>query len=239
MPIRIAAVDLPRHQDQSQHQAEACGLHFTVGKAAQADKSGGIGHHQFRVPQSDEGDEEADSGGGGMLQAIGHAVDDLLANARDGEQKKDHAGKENHAQRGSPGNVHAQANRVGEVGVERHSRRERDGIVGVKSHHQRGDRGGKASCEDHALERHSRLGQDLRIHHDDVGHRQESGEATEKFLPYGGLIFGELEITIEQSVFPRVRRIPPAPPLLSSNKESCWAFLPRRGKAAKASSRII
>ena len=153
----------------------------------------------FRKP--DECDEETDSGRGRMLQAIRHAVDDLFADARDREHEENNAGEENYAQRSAPRNVHAQANRISEVGVERHSRSERDGIVGVKAHHQGADRGREAGGENHSLDRHPRLGQDLRIDDDDVGHRQESREAAEKFLLYGGLIFGELEIAIEQSSF--------------------------------------
>ena len=134
-----------------------------------------------------------------MLQAIGHAVDDLFADASNSENKKQNAGEENHAQRGAPRDVHAQAHRICEVGVERHSRRERDGIVGVKAHDQGADRGGQARGENHAFDRHPSLGENLRVDDDDVSHRQESREAAEKFLLYGSLIFSELEIAIEQS----------------------------------------
>ena len=166
----------------------------------------GLATTSFAFRKPDESDEEADAGRGRMLQAIRHAVDDLFADARNSEHEENNAGKENYAQRSAPGNVHAQANGIGKVGVERHSRRERNGIVGVKAHHQRADRGGKASGENHALDRHPRLGQDLRIDDDDVSHRQESGEAAEKFLLHGGLIFGELEIAIEQSSYPSIEK---------------------------------
>ena len=45
---------------------------------------------------------------------------------------------------------------------------------------------------------HAGLGEDLRIHDDDVGHGHESSEAAEHLLSYGGLVFGELEIAIDQ-----------------------------------------
>ena len=193
------AVDLSRHQDERQDEAEAGGLHFAVGKTSQADKRSGIGDHQFRIPQPDESDEKTDPGRGGMLQAIRHAVDDLFADARDREHEENNAREENYAERSAPRNVHAQANGISEVGIERHSGRERDGIVGVKAHDQRADRGREASGKNHALDRHPRLGQDLRIDDDDVGHRQESCKAAEKFLLHGGLVCSELEIAIEQS----------------------------------------
>ena len=193
------AVDLARHQDERQRQPEASCLHFAVGETSQADECCRIGDHEFCVSQSDECDEKPNSGRGGMLQAIGHAVDDLFAHAGDREHKEYNPGKENDAERGSPGNVHVQANGVSEVGVERHSRGKRDGIVGVNAHDQRANRRREASGKNHAFDRHPCLGQNLRVDDDDVRHRQESGQAAEKFLLYGGLIFGELEIAIEQS----------------------------------------
>jgi hypothetical protein len=40
--------------------------------------------------------------------------------------------------------------------------------------------------------------QKLRIHHDNVGHRHERGEASKHLLSYGSLVFAELEILIDQ-----------------------------------------
>ena len=113
--------------------------------------------------------------------------------------EKHNTREENDAERSAPRNVHAQANGISEVGIQRHSRSERDGIVGVNPHDQGANRGREARGKNHAVDRHPRLGQDLRVDDDDVGHRQESCEATEKFLLHGGLVFSELEIAIEQS----------------------------------------
>ena len=122
-PDQDCAVDLARHQEQGQHDSEAGGLHFFVGKTSQTDERGCIGHHQLGIPQPHESDKEANAGGGRMLQAIGHAVDDLLAHPRDCENQEKNAGKEDHAQRRAPGNMHVQTDGIGKVGVERHTRR--------------------------------------------------------------------------------------------------------------------
>src|SRR5277367_6949455 len=103
-----------------------------IGKTPQADKRSGIRHNEFRIPQSDKCNEEPDPGCSRMLQTIRDAVDDLLANPRNREHKKKNAREKNYAQRRPPGNVHTQANRIREIGVERHSRRESDWIVGIK-----------------------------------------------------------------------------------------------------------
>ncbi len=196
-----SAINFSRHQNQRQDQAEAGRLHVAVGKTSQADKRSRVGHHEFRVPEADECDEEADSGRGRMLEAIRHPVDDLFAEPGDGEHEEHNPGEKNHAERSAPRNVHAQANVISEVGIERHSGSERNRIVGVQPHHQGADRGGEAGGKNHALDRHARLGQDLRVDDDDVGHRQECCQAAEKFLLHGGLVGGEFKIAIEQSSF--------------------------------------
>src|SRR5437868_2968565 len=101
------AVDLSGHQHESEHQTKAGGLHLVISKAAEADKGSGVSHHKFRIAQSDECNEESDARRGRMLQAIGHAVDDLLADSRESEHKKQDARKENDAQGCTPWNVHA------------------------------------------------------------------------------------------------------------------------------------
>ena len=131
--IRIKVSTRPKHAVCTSRSAE---------EAAQAYKSGRIGHHQFGVAQSDEGDEEADAGGGGMLEAIGSMPLTICSRTRVTVSNRKTTPEKKLTTpwaRCAHGDVHAQANRVGEVGVERHSRRQRDGIVGVNSHHQRGD----------------------------------------------------------------------------------------------------
>ena len=82
------AVQLSRHEDQSQDQAKAGSLHFFVGETAEADECSWICHHELGVAQSHERDKHSNSRGSRVLQAVGHAVDNLLANASHREHKK-------------------------------------------------------------------------------------------------------------------------------------------------------
>ena len=134
-----------------------------------------------------------------MFQRIGNTVDDLLANSRRGEKDKQHAREKHDAERRLPRDVHAEANGIGEVSVERHARRQRDGIIGVKAHHQCGRGGSNARREENAFLRHSRLRENLRIHHDHVRHRHERGQPAEHFLANGRLMFRQLEIALEHA----------------------------------------
>ena len=169
-----------------------------IGKTAQADERCRIRHHQLGIAQSDKGDEHPNAAGGGILQAFWNSVDDLLPHARNGKNQKEDAGKKDNAEGGAPRNVHAQADHVSEVGVERHARRQRDGIVRVQSHHQRGSGRRYAGGKHDAFDRHARLRQNLRIHHDDVRHRDERGQSAEKFAAHRGLIFGKTEVAFDQ-----------------------------------------
>ena len=79
----------PRHQDQRQNKSKTCGLHFFVGEAAEAYIGSRIGYHKFCVAQSHKRDKHSNARRSRVLQAIGHAVDDLLANPRHGEHEEE------------------------------------------------------------------------------------------------------------------------------------------------------
>ncbi len=130
------AIDLARHQNESEHNAETGGDHFFRGEAAEAYEGCGIRDYELCVAQADEGDEHADAGGGRVLQAVRDAVDDLFADAGDGKQDEQDPGKEHDTQRRTPGDAHAQADGIGEVSVQRHAGGHRDGIISVKTHHE-------------------------------------------------------------------------------------------------------
>ena len=63
----------------------------------------------FGVAKADERDEKADARGGAVLQAIGNAVDDLLADVGERQNQKKQPGKKNDAQRRLPGHAAADA----------------------------------------------------------------------------------------------------------------------------------
>jgi len=132
-----------------------------------------------------------------MLQAPRDPINDLLADPRDRKNQEHDAGKENHAQRRAPRHVHPQADRVREIRVERHARRECDRIVRVQPHYQRGDCRRDARREQHTLDRHAGLAKDLRVHHDDICHRQERGNPAKKLAANGGLVFAEAEVALD------------------------------------------
>jgi hypothetical protein len=96
-------------------------MNLGIGDFADCDEGGGIGDDDFRIAQADEGDEQADAGGGAVLEAIGDAVDDLFADVGEGEEKEEKAGEKDDAQSGLPGNAAAEDDGISEVGVEGHA----------------------------------------------------------------------------------------------------------------------
>src|SRR5256884_9571342 len=122
------------HQDGEEDKSGGREQDLGTGSLAKPDEGGGIGHDDFRITQADESDEQADAGGGAVLEAIGDAVDDLFAHFGEGEEQKKEAGKKDDAESGLPGNAAAANDGVGEVGVEGHAGRENDGIAGRQAH---------------------------------------------------------------------------------------------------------
>jgi hypothetical protein len=131
------------------------------------------------------------------MELVGDGGDELLANATEGEQEEDDAGEEDGAQGGLPGDVHALDDGVSEVGVKAHTWRQGKRIVGQGSHHDGTESSAEAGAGGDGRERHAGLGQDRGVHEDDVGHRDEGGEAGEELDAPGGLVLGETEVRFE------------------------------------------
>ncbi len=98
------------HQNGDENKSSGCEKHLRVGGFAQPDEGGGIGDNDIRVAQANEGDEQADAGGGAVFKAIGNAVDDLFADFGKRQQQKEKSGKEHNAESSLPGHAAAENN---------------------------------------------------------------------------------------------------------------------------------
>jgi hypothetical protein len=107
------------HEDEAEEGQRGGG----IAHVAQRDQGLRVAHHQARVAEADEGDEQADAAGHGCVKLVGNGLQNHLADAGGGEQKKDDAGEKDRAEGRLPGDVQLDANRVSEVGVEAHAGR--------------------------------------------------------------------------------------------------------------------
>ena len=153
--------------------------------------------HNFRIAQSDECDEQTNSGGGAEFQAIGNSIYNLLTNSRERENQKQHTGQKDDAERGLPRDSSADNDGISEIGVERHAGSESNRIIGPQTHHQSCHCRGNAGGEEHSIDGHSGFGENSWIDDDDVSHRHKRGQAAQHFLADGGAILGELEPALE------------------------------------------
>ena len=111
--------------------------------------------------------------------------------------EKDDAGEEDGAEGGLPGDAHAFDDGVGEVGVEAHAGCEGERVVGERSHEDGAEGRAEAGGGGDGGEGHAGFGEDGRVDEDDVGHRDEGGEAGEDLgAPVGG-VGGEAEVVLE------------------------------------------
>ena len=186
--------DLVGLQDGDEDDAEDGELGAVLVEVAEGDGGGGALDDDAGVDQADEGDEEADASGDGGVELVGDGGDEFLADASEGEQEEDDAGEEDGAEGGLPGDVHALDDGVGEVGVEAHAGGEGEGVVGEGSHHDGAEGGAEAGGSGDGGEGHAGLGEDGGVHEDDVGHRDEGGEAGEELDAPGGLVLVKLEV---------------------------------------------
>ena len=80
--------------------------------------------------------------------------------------------------------------------------RESDRIVRPQAHDQRREGGGNAGGEQHAVDGHSGLAQNARVHDYHIGHGHERRKAANHFAANCGVIFSEMKKTIEQRALP-------------------------------------
>jgi hypothetical protein len=135
----------------------------------------------FRKP--DEREEDADSGGCPDSQFRRNRFCDCLANRRHGDQQKEHAGPEDNAERHLPPDLLRQNYREREEGVDAHAGRDRERQFRVEAHQQRHREADQDRCSESAAEGDagSGCGEDRRVHDHDVGHREEGGDAGDRF----------------------------------------------------------
>src|SRR5690348_10067165 len=186
------AAHLARHHQASDEQAGEGDEHDRVVERAElgqavgvADLDGGAGLDggegveldDVGVGEADEGDEEADAGAGGELDREGDAHDDLLAPGAGDEQQEGEAIQEDEGEGGADGEAARADDGEGEEGVVAEAGGERPGQISPEAHEQRGDDGGEDGADDQRGGVEAGGRHDGRVDEDDVGHRDEGGEA--------------------------------------------------------------
>src|SRR5690349_1883412 len=92
----------------------------------------------------------------------------------------------------------AEHDRVSEISVQRHSRREHNGIICPQAHDERRDAERNARGEEHSVHGHTGFRKDLWIHDHDIGHGYESGQPREEFAAHGGMVFFQMKYALKR-----------------------------------------
>ena len=154
-------------------------------EGVQRHAGGGAVHDDARVLQTDERDEQADTGGDGHLDGVGDGVEDEFAQAGDGQQDEDDAVKQHQHEGIGVAQTHADADGIDKVGVEAHAGGLREGEVRQKADEQRADHGGDRRCDIHRTVADAEdiravaegIGKHTGVDHQNIGHRHERGDA--------------------------------------------------------------
>ena len=138
----------------------------------------GIGSHQSGVAKTDEGEQQPDPGCRPIAQARRNGRGDEFSRRCERQRQEEHARPEYAAERDLPRNLLLHNHRVREKGVEAHTRRDTEWQVRIEPHQERHARGHEHGGGQYAVERHAgiRGSEDGRVHHHDVGHREEGGD---------------------------------------------------------------
>ena len=147
--------------------------------------------------EADEGDEEADAPSDSGVELVRDGGEQTLADSGEGEGEEYDAGEEDGSQGGLPGDAHLEDDGVGEVGVEAHAGGQGKGVVGDGSHEDAAEGCAETGGGGDGSDRHSSLREDGGVHEDDVGHRDEGGEAGEDLGAPVGVQVSKSEVGFE------------------------------------------
>ena len=176
---------IPAHADDGCSGDTARGQRHDQAKPEQRQNGGGGeqvagGHQRGRTGRDDAGvlqgenaEKQTDSRGDAHLQAERDGVDDPAPHGRQAQRHEQESGNEDRPERHLPPIAQLEDDDVAEERVETHPRGERHGVVGVEPHDEGAERGREAGRDEDGVERHARIGENLRVNEGDVGHRQK------------------------------------------------------------------
>ena len=188
------------HQNQAQERQHS----GWIPDVPEGDQSVRVAHHQAGIAKADECDKQADAAGHRGVKFVGNGMQNHLPDAGRSERQEDHARKEDRSQSRLPGDVHFEANCVGEVGVQAHPRSQSDGVPGHYAHEDGAEGRRQAGGGGDGGQRHPGGRQNRRIDQDNVGHGQKSGDAGQNLGAPVGSQAREFKITFESFEHRRV-----------------------------------
>ena len=186
-------------ENRGEEEAEEREEHLGVGQVAERDRGRFVRDDDPAVLEADEGDEGADPHDDCVLEILRDRVDDPLSDARDGEEKEDHARDEDGAETGLPAEARGAADVVREKGGDAEARGHDHRIVRPESHDKgHDDRRQNDGARDGGSV-HAGVGEHGGNHEDEVAARHEGREAAEEFLANGGFVFLQAEKPLEKT----------------------------------------
>lgn len=164
-----------------------------AGEIAQRKERGFVGGDESTALQPDECDEQTDADADGASERYGDGIHDGFTQAAKHQQQDEDAFQEHDGHGHAPVHAEAEAQRIGDDGVDAHPGGERDGTVREQAHRDRHDGGAETGRGQCGVERDSRRLHHRRIHRDDVRHGEKRRKAANDFVGDSAASLGYLE----------------------------------------------
>ncbi|MNP22493.1 hypothetical protein D3C76_1151660 [compost metagenome] len=163
---------------------------------------------QAAVLQTDDGDEQADTDGNGVLQAVGNGDNQHLPDLGHGQNDEDDAGDKYGSQTHLPGKWlircgGGQYNR-GKIGIQPHARSQRHRKINEDAHSDGKDTCGDGSCQENSVPIHTGPSEgikSIRVDRQNIGHGHKRGQTGHNFRSNRGAALLQLEKTIHTACF--------------------------------------
>ena len=183
-----ASLHLEDHQGAGDDDTDDGEEGLAVADVAERDEGRVIVGDDPGILETDECDEQADTGTDRMFERKRNGIEDPGTDLREGQDDKDDTLKENSRQGELPAMAHTEADSKYEEGVQAHTRGKGKRFLGKEGHDQRTDEGSQGGCRKDGTGRHVEGAEDARIDGEDIRHRKERGNTGDDLGPHGMLL---------------------------------------------------
>ena len=187
-------------QDRNDEEAQHAQQHVMRGQMTNA-------HQRFRVRNDHTGvfqphhtDEQTNTAGNTHAQAHRNVRDHPVTYAENGQQQQTNSAPENCAHAYLPRQPHRLNHHEREEGVQTHSGSQRNRQVSEHAHQDAAKRRNQTGSHKDGAGIHASNAQNLRVHKNDVDHRQEGGETGDHFGACRCAVLAQFKHALKQTL---------------------------------------
>ena len=193
-------VNITGSQDRDDKEAQHAQQHVMRGQVTDAHQRIRVRHDNAGVFQPHHTDEQTDTAGDAHAQAHGNVCNHPVTHAENGQQQQANRAPEDGAHANLPRQPHRLNNHEREERIQAHRRCQRNRQVSEHTHQNAAKGRDQTGCHEDGAGIHASDAQNLRVHKNDIDHRQEGGETSDHFGACRCAVLAQFKNALKQTL---------------------------------------